>query len=63
MAGGFKNQEELKVVVATSLNDDYDDYPPPLSSIGDVSGSVRFSTNDKNRIADEECVSSSSSAE
>ena len=37
-----------------------------LSSIGDVSGSVRFSTNDKNHYheaADEDCVSSSSSAE
>ena len=38
-----------------------------LSSIGDVSGSVRFSTNDKNHYHeaadDEDCVSSSSSAE
>ena len=37
-----------------------------MSSIGDVSGSVRFSTNDKNHYheaADEDCVSSSSSAE
>ena len=52
------------MVVANSFNDvDFEDAPLALSSIGDVSGSVRFSTNEKNRIADEECVSSTSSAE